>query len=324
MQTTATDTTETPRRADPLRRLPAAAKAKLEHLRRIEQRSRALVDGIEDERERVRQQRDDATRQLAIFDRNHAPQFKRVDDPATGGTKKVPVEYPERVELLGQIEDAKAELQRLAAEQREASLNFSVADLAIWAQQDHGRLADVPAPKLPRGTNLSEALEANRAEQSAIADQLEALRNAPLSTAEAKSRMRAEVAALAERGRPMVDGLFYENGITWPETQIIATGAGETSTVVAAFVPDALALAVWANQAAVTAALEKEIERAADGRTALTFEARKTKLAECEAALLEAQRRGEVIVSKIEAEGRIVRRSCVDPFVLLGVTRQDA
>lgn len=303
-----------------LKALPTSAQAKFERLRRAELRSRALIDGLLDEAERVRENLHITQRELAIFDRHWEPQFEIVQDEKTGTRTKVPVEYPERAALNERIEVAKVELQRLTDEQRAAHLGYSTVDLLDWLASQSAKFIAAPV-KLAKTDNLTDALKRNRDQQTIANNELLAVQNAGLTIAEAKAAMRAEVAAIVEKGRPDAYSLFHGNPIEWPTELFIANGAGVHQHTVAATVKDAFALAIWANADAVIAKLDTEIERMGDDASALSRDAQAARIVECEANLLKLQRQEEAIVEALEVQGHQVRRICADPQILLGIER---
>src|SRR4051812_15251149 len=83
--------------------LPKAARDKLEHLRRVEQRSRAMADGLHDEMNRVRGMRDDAEVRLGFHDRNYAGKYVVEENEATGARKRLPAGAPERAAIVAEV-----------------------------------------------------------------------------------------------------------------------------------------------------------------------------------------------------------------------------
>ena len=305
-----------------LKSLPISARDKFEKLRRAELRSRALIDGLYDQQQRVREQRDLAQRDLAIFDRRHPPEFTYEEsNKDTGERRRIPVVFPEREALVAKIEHGKSELTRLADEQRAANLGYSTDDILSWLASQSTTFVAAPVPFVKPGKNetLADLLEHNRQAQSTINTELATAQNAGRTIAEAKAAMRAEVARLAEKGRPEVASLFQGGNIEWPSEQFVAGGHGAHQYVVSATVKDTFAFAVWAHKGAIIAALDAEIERAGDDANALSAEAQATRIAELDAALLAHRRQGEAIIERLEGDGITARRTCTDPLVLLGI-----
>jgi hypothetical protein len=308
-----------------LRKLPTSAREKFERLRRTELRARALIDGLLDEIQRVRERRDEAVRDLSIFDRRYRPEaeFDYEESPETGTRKRVPAQFPEREAILQRIERCKSELQHLTQEQAAGNVGFSTSDILDWLASQSPSVkfiaAPVPLVKPAKGDTLSDALNKNRQAQSAIRDELSAAENARCTIAEAKDRMRAAVANLAEKGRPDIGNLFHAGEIGWADTQLTAGGHGHHDTVVSTTVRDAFALTIWAHQEAIVERLAAEIDRAGNDTNALSREAQTARVAQCERALIDLQRQEEAIIERLEAEGIHVRRTCSDPLILLGI-----
>lgn len=306
-----------------LRSLPAAARDKFERLRRIETRARVTIDGLYDEMQRVRDQRDETVRELAHFDRQQDPNTFAVEtDEATGTKKRVVVTFPERDAIVARIEALKSELQHLASEQAAAKIGFSTENILDWlGERPRVKFVAAPVPfmKPAKGENLLDALARNREAQAAIRDALSAAKNARRTVAEVKAAIRAEVVRIAERGRPDVSNLFLGSEITWPSEQLLARVEGPNPSVASATIKDALSLAVWANAPAIIARLDEEIERCGDDKSALTREAQAERVAEYERALVDALRQEEAIIERLEAQGQHVPRLCNDPLILLGI-----
>ena len=316
---------ESPSNADTadarLKALPVSARDKFEKLRRAELRSRALVDGLYDQQQRIREQRDHAVRDLGIFDRRYPPEFTYEEsNKDTGERRRIPVVFPEREALVAKIEHGKSELTRLADEQRAANLGYSTDDILNWLASQPGKFITAPAAlKLARGETPADAFTRNVEAIAAINAELATAQNAGRTIAEAKAAMRAEIARLAETGRPNVTSLFHGGGIEWLTEMFVAGGHGVHEHIVSATIKDAFALTVWAHKDAIVAALDAEIERAGDDANALSAEAQATRQLELSAALLAHQRQGEAIIERLEGDGISVHRTCIDPLVLLGI-----
>jgi len=301
--------------------LPKTAQQKFERLRQLETRMSALRDGLYDQQQRVREARDVAHLQLASFDRQMRPEatFEYKDDSATGTRTRVPVSFPERERIVQRIESYKAELARLVAEQTAANLGFSTADILDWLARSSAKYIAAPVPlvKINKGESFADALKRTRDAQATLHNELAAVENAGRTVTETKAAMRAEVALLAEKGRPGIANLFHGGSIEWPSEVLVANGQHQYA--VSTTIKDAFSLAVWAHRAAIVSQLDAEIERSGDDATALSAEAQATRVAELQAALFQLQRHEEAIVERLESEGVQVRRTCVDPLILLGI-----
>lgn len=302
---------------------PPAARDKFERLRRIEVRARTAIDGLYDEMQRIREQRDNAVRELAQFDRQQNPNtFTLETDEATGTQKRVPAKFPERDAIVARIETLKAELHHLARAQAAANVGFSTENILDWlAQQGAAKFVAAHAPlmKPAKGENLIDALARNREAQAVCRDDLSVAQNARRTIAEVKEAMRAEVMRVAEQGWPDVSNLFVGGEITWPSEPFVAHGQGTNAAVVSATIKDALSLTIWAHAPTIIERLDEEIERRGDDKTALTREAQAERVAERESALVDLRRLEEAIIQRLEAQGQHVHRLCTDPAILLGI-----
>jgi len=312
-----------------LRELPKAAQEKFAYLQRIETRATALRSGLYDAMQIARENRDSAAADLARYDRDHPlPEYVLVDDPKDpeGPRIKAPPEQPpQRAEIVARLERHKADLARLKAEHDSTVLGFATANILDWLLEEgpSAKFIGVTPPKLDANLKLAEALDRNRSDQQKLFDERRAIASAPLTAVEAKAAMRAQVASLAALGKPDILPLGHGGGIGWPTTLVTMVGLAGTNPPVAASVsetlPDAAALFLWAQQSAIIAALEKEIDAAFPGDGTLSAEAKKARSDECDARLLSLQRVEEAIICRLEGDGATVRRVDPDPAVLLGI-----
>lgn len=309
-----------------LNSLPKSARDKREHLRRVAQRMRAMSEGLYDQMQRAREARDHAVAQLSHFDRRYRPDaaFTYEDDPQTGTRKRVVAEFPERKALLARVEATKAELLRLQDEQAGTVSGFNLSDIDDYLMDQHPSRRFIDArvsPKLVKGETFAAALAINTEAQVRISEELARVRNAPRTIAEVKALMRQQVAALADKGKPEVAELFRGRRLGWPTEQFLARGVGAPNVAVSATVSNAAALTIWANQEAIIFALDAEIEQHGDDKDAISAADQVARVAECEAALLHLQRECEALIERAENDGLTVRRTCIDPLVLLGIER---
>ena len=115
--------------------------------------------------------------------------------------------------------------------------------------KEQGDTQFVPAHtpnKIGRSEVLAVALERNRDAQAVLQDQLTAIENAPLTAADAKAAMRAEIEAMAASGAPNISPLFAGQPIIWATRQFLAhTHGGDHPHGVSTSIRDASALTVW-------------------------------------------------------------------------------
>jgi hypothetical protein len=298
-------------------KLPKRAQQKLEHLRQIDTRMKALRSGLFDAITAARDNLQAAQRNLLKFDHDNPSIPQIIEDKETGERKRTNVDPPGRADLLAWVERCKAEVKRLTDEQTATNTGFSVADIIDWLIAQRGNFVAVPI-KLPKD-NLIAALERNRNHQSALNSDLIAIENTKRTAGEVKAAIRAEVAALAKKGQPDVAGLFHGQPLGWPTELLIANGAGVHQYSVAAQLKDAFALTIWANADAIIAKLDAEIERTGDDASALSCEDQAARIAVAKAKVLQLLRQGEAIIVALEAAGQQVTRTCADPLILLGI-----
>jgi hypothetical protein len=304
-----------------LRALPAPAQRRFEELRRAELRQRAFVDGLYEQQRRVREQIAAAEIELGQHDRQRGPYalFERDDKGNV-----IEAVDPERVAIVERIAALKSELRRLADDQEAANPGYSTADIRDWLAQQPATAnftaAPVPLIKPTKGESLTDLLTRVRAEQATLRDRIAATESAPLTGAEARASARAQVEAIAVRGRPDVASLFHGGEIGWPTELLTTNGGGHHEYVSVAQVVAAFPFVVWAHKDAVLAAINAEIDAQADDANALSAEVRATAIAEGAATLLDLQRKEERICEMIEeTTGQTVRRLNRDPMVLLGI-----
>jgi hypothetical protein len=306
--------------------LPKDARDKFEKLRRTEAQAAAMRDGLLDQRHRIRAELEDTQRVLARFDRDNDTErsFSWEEDPRTGARKKVPAKFPERDKLVQQIGAMRVEISQIDADIAARHVGFSTDTILDWLNRDvptTARFAAIPKPKftINRGESLADVLAQNLQEQAAVTEQITELETAHTTVAEAQARMRADVNALAERGRPDVTGVLFGGSVEWPQRQVVANGYGEHQATIATHIDDALAVAVRACRDEIVAKLSAEIEVNGDDRTAVAAADRPGLIAASKVKLLELQHVAEAIICRMEAEGHFVTRPCNNPLVLLGV-----
>lgn len=192
---------------------------------------------------------------------------------------------------------AREELAELRA--KLVSLNarrhmWVVDRLAEWASaKAMAGMTDAPPVKVPSG----ETVETVRAKIAGIRKELDQTRAAPLTADELKAAAARKVREMALNGRPHVDG--RSGDIIWR-----AEGVSPAS------------LAAWMNPEGMVAALARDID-AVTSPCAMTADARRKRVRELEAALLDAERIEEAIVEA--TGGTIERRKDADPAAILGV-----
>ena len=211
-----------------LRRLPKEAQDKFEHLRRTELRARSTINGLREEIIRITESRHDAETQLDRFDRAHAGEYS-----TDGMGKQIPLQHPEREHIVETIKSCRAEHARLLAEQEASEPGISAASIVEWLSKQ-GDKSFVLAPATNNKTEIPSlaGLQRNRETQAQLRDQIATLENAPLSAADMKQTMRAQITAAAEGGQPDISPLAHGGEIAWATRQFLALTHGASPTVV--------------------------------------------------------------------------------------------
>lgn len=323
--------------------LPAEAADRLRALRLTRDDAGAIMRSLMDRVLDARATRQDAETRLRSLTKTVRP---------------LPPDHPSVIAVQRIIDNANAELQRLANHEAITAGAFNhagrlVTTIERWAR-DHvsaGR-AFAPAPtiepRLLENENVIDAIERNRREIRRLEADLHACRSAPIPAAEAKAAMREQVAALAARGRPYVEGLI-EHGepITFEALNMRASSVNvedasdprRDGTPRQASIPqraappvivawsqlDALGLVAWLHQDALVKRLSAEIDAAADDGAALSIADRKKRETELLSEIAGTRRQIAALIRAAEAEGIAVEfDDDTPPETILGVVVIDA
>jgi len=156
---------------------------------------------LQNEIDRLREDRASAQRDLAIYDRHHPGEQFTYEEAANGTRKRVPVRDEHREGLVARVHGGTAELVRLQEEQRSVAWP-NLAVIEDWLARLDPAVKFTPVlvalPKLGKNERLAAALERNADDQRRIGDELATVQNAPRTVVEAKAAMRAEIARLPE------------------------------------------------------------------------------------------------------------------------------
>lgn len=181
------------------------------------------------------------------------------------------------------------------------------------------KIAPAEPPPRRKGETLPDAIENRRRRLRELAADREAVMRAPLPSTLSKQTARAQLAELAQRGRPDVFGLIeFGRPIEWP--RIPVTSAMQDLPQIIRETVDGAALMCWALGPALVEAIEREIDLQSDDAHALTTADRRKRLAEIDDDRLAVEREEEALIEMAEAEGlQIFRRSNADPRAVLGI-----
>jgi hypothetical protein len=226
------------------------------------------------------------------------------------------------------LADVEAEIVECAKE--EASFDKDRAELpAIYSVE---RLTDmlIKAPSgqrykpchssvaLRKGQSPIEALAETRGAIAEFQEQARIADEAPVPLAEAEATVFAEVDRLAVEGKPK-----FEHALAAFKTRLGGWRGGTLSWSVkydedqADYVPDAFTTLVWLHADAIKAHARDSLRANASPEDALSFEERKLRIAECETALLNLERKEEVLVQMCGAAAS--RRWDANPLAVLQI-----
>ena len=185
---------------------------------------------------------------------------------------------------------------------------------------------EAPEPALKKGELAPDALARTRGKIEELHLDLKMIEAAPFPSSVVKSRMRAQIQALAASGEPDVMAAIEGGGqIEFRRAFFIPQLVKGTDGKVAGSVDfgaqiDTAGLVAWLHKDALIAALEREIDANADDASALDNSTRKKKSERAKAEILAAEREEEALVEICHAHGHMVpRRDHADPRAVLGV-----
>jgi hypothetical protein len=181
---------------------------------------------------------------------------------------------------------------------------------------------DGPETKLAKGENgILDAIENRRCKAKELHTELDRIRSAPFPSNYAKEQMRAQIAALAQRGAVNVTALVKHDGkLTFPEERrSVPVIVAKESAVVSWQEFDALGTFCWLHQTALIDSLDHRIEAEADDKAALSHEERQQQEAEVLSELLAIEREEAALVWQAQAKNLpIEHRAACAPQAILG------
>jgi hypothetical protein len=241
---------------------------------------------------------------------------------------------PEACGMSAQVEEAASSLRKATALAEEARKNMGDKIALIGALERYiGRLprqgvllddAAVHKAELRKGETTLTAIVRIRGRLEEIIAKAAKIAAAPISSTAAKDLMRAEIARLAERGRPDVFEVIERAGeIGWPKVEparMAIQGKDGLESFSAPPTFDAQGCFAWLHQKALISALELEIDRRADDKEALEPEERTKQLEMMRTLLLATEREEEALMLRSADEGlQALRRIDADPRAVLGL-----
>jgi hypothetical protein len=223
---------------------------------------------------------------------------------------------------IGELGDIDERIARLNA--RKSSLTTAVF---AWLKdrvppgpdllEEHDTLAP---PQLRKGETWPAAIGVIRQTITALRADLGETASAPLPSGLVKARLRSEITALAERGKPFVAPcieagrplVFRSN----PAPVSVASANG--GALGTATVDDSVGLVCWLFRDVLVAKVEAEVDAAADDKHAMTPEQRVQRERDLAGQILAAERLEEAAIEAAAADGiELQRRGDADPRAML-------
>ncbi len=294
-------------------KLTGVAKSKFLALRAECDDARAVRSVPYQKMKEVRDRIDQVQLQISQLTREGARPY-RDDHPAVVAEQEV-------------LDKLRAEMRELLQEDdRRKAASAAIEELAkrldayVDALPPGVTLAPATVPKLLKGEAAVTALTRIRDRVQALQDDIQAAIDAPVTSADVKKKMRAQVAALAERGRPDVGpAIDFGEQIRFamtPASVFVAGPGGQARGNAEVF--DAAGAFAWLFEDALVKKLDAEIDAAADDTNALTDQDRKARIAAAKKELLEVERQEEALIEAAKATGlTIQRRANADPRAIL-------
>lgn len=240
-------------------------------------------------------------------------------------------DHPSAQEQQRIIDAATAEIARLEVLRRQRSDEAQAAGRALanceaWLHEALlGGNAFEPVEvdaDLKKAETLAAAVERIQRRGRELQADLNRVQAAPRPSAWAKAKLREQIDAMAERGRPYVGGLI-EHGepVRFSDVSRSAMArGGDVPTLAQWEEPDVLALAVWLHRDALIAALDREIDAEADDAAALADGERRRREEQLVADILHAERIEAALAWRLADEGQpIAFRDGISAEAVLGL-----
>ncbi len=301
-------------------RLPETARLKLESLR-----------GESDAANAGCRQLSETLRELRVQKREAEADADRMAT-GKGFQRSYPKDHPTLVATRQKANRASAEICRITAAVEDLSEHWKclaglVKNLENWISNlgDAGiESCGAPvAPDLHKGESIIDAIERCRRRVRELAANLQSVHAAPITSARAKQLMRNQVADIAARGTPDIFPLI-EHGeqIAWPklDQKFSVSTTGGHAGFARGEIFDPIAMQIWLHRDAVVTALDREIEKCADDKSALDDAARAGRVKELLADMFAMERDEESLIETAAARDfKIDRRQDADPRAVLGL-----
>ena len=184
--------------------------------------------------------------------------------------------------------------------------------------------------ELKKTETIDAALKRTRRQIATLAADAHSVRSAPVLSAVVKAQARAQVEALAERGRPDVyEAVEIGAPVWWPQERyraevilhgVTKEGILRVDGIVDTEVPNATGLMAWLFKDQFIAAIELELDKSSDDEHALSDSDRAQKLKAIADEILHTERQEERLIEMAAENGsEISRRSDCDPRAVLNI-----
>ncbi|WFU34071.1 hypothetical protein QA635_06425 [Bradyrhizobium brasilense] len=304
---------------DPMDILPNEAREKVEQMRlRREEFSALYRASFEDEQ---------ATRISIVKIEQHIAQLQK---PRSMGGYGCDDNSQQVVVERRKLDRARGDLDRLLAarEPRDAENTLlgrllQNTEAAVRARPNGtvAQMIEIEVP--PIKGNILDRIEDRRRRGRELQADLARCRAAPWPSSIAKARMREQIEALAESGRPDAIGAVEHNepiAFQAQSRQVEIHNVPGGGAIGFSEQPNSIGLIAWLFKDALIAALDREIDEAADDGEALTIEQRREREAEILADLLAVEREEVMLVDRAEKQGQhVAHRAGTDPLALLSI-----
>lgn len=168
-------------------------------------------------------------------------------------------------------------------------------------------VVDLPESELlKKNERISDGIERYRHRLRELAADAHRVRSAPFPSKDIKAKLRQQIEALAERGRPNTDSAIEHNSpVSFAKMSLRSTvyNAAPDAVAFTEEAPDVLALLCFLFQSEIVQKIEAEIDACADDKAALSESVREAKLAEIAVDVLAVERMEVALIRLAESKG---------------------
>ena len=274
------------------------------------------------------------TRQQAHQDKLAAQaRVKRLTDHRSLGGFEMATDAPQVVAEQKRLDAFTVEAKRLddldtmrSTEWRESGYALQGIDAYLRDGVPPGcvlEICETPPPTLPKGQTLTDAIQIRERRIRELQADARRVEATPMPSAYARKRMRQQISALAESGRPDVSPLIEridgDIGFTEEARRVPVKGATEVN-LASWQQPSAFLLTVFLNRDSLIGLLDQEITEAADDGNAMTIEQRQKAVATITSDMLAVDRELSELIWLAQAQNLPVEfRPDASPLAVLGL-----